>query len=101
MDGAIAADRDHVARALTHRLRGELLTVAGTLGARDVHRPPLRAECARDHGLRAPRGPTARRRIEYHMGMKHQRQTRYNLVCRSRISGVLRVFTPTNSALPS
>src|SRR6266545_2805697 len=74
--------------AVTHRLRGELLSVAGTLGARDVHRPPLRAERARDHRLGAPRGAPARRRIEYHMGMKHERQTRYNLVCRSRISGV-------------
>src|SRR3989449_8690769 len=71
MDGAIPADRHHILRALPHRLRRQLLAVAGPFGPHDIHGPPLCPEGARHDGLGASGGASARSGIEDDMGMKH------------------------------
>ena len=44
--GAVAPDGDDAPRAGLRRLRGQRHAMAGVLGARDVHRPPLSAQGA-------------------------------------------------------
>src|SRR5207247_8303388 len=67
----VAAHSDDVPRTLAHRLRRELLAMAGGLRAHDIHGPPVGAKRARHDRLGAARGAPARGGIEDHMGMKH------------------------------
>ena len=71
MDSAVATDRHHVLGPLADGLRRQHLGVTGTLGADDIHRPPLRPECARDDRLDAACRASPRSRIEDDIGMKH------------------------------
>ena len=71
MDGAVAANRDHMLGPLLRRRTGQLLAMTWRRGANDIHRPALRSERPGHDGLGAPCGASSRSRIEDDVGMKH------------------------------